>query len=234
MGVGVGFLGADSRETPFADRGRGVAGGLEDLGEGGLLKRQELGPGRQEQLRIVGQGAGNPVGDVQAGGIFSGEERGARGRADGAGGVILGELHAVARELVDGGRFVDVAAEAGEIRSAEVVGENEDDVGFYRCGAVGERNEKGTGQETEVGGKETGDGAGVHRRGRQKGAIRVMHGDGTAEWLRRCAPALARTTTGKTHRVFRAHVGARKRHASRRRTRTRSRPSRPLKETSGT
>ena len=56
----------------------------------------------------------------------------AGGRADGTVGMVVGAFHAGAGELVDVGGLDGLAAVAGDVPVAEVVGHDEDDVGFYR------------------------------------------------------------------------------------------------------
>ncbi len=69
--------------------------------------------------------------------IAAGHERGPRGRALGAVGIALGESHAFGGEPVEGRRFHVAAAVAAEVAIAQVVGEDQDDVGPTRqCGGA--------------------------------------------------------------------------------------------------
>lgn len=66
-------------------------------------------------------------------GVESGDEGGARGAAAGAG-VEGGEAGSTGGEAVEVGGG-DFAAVAGEVREAEVIGEDEEDVGALRAKA---------------------------------------------------------------------------------------------------
>ena len=102
-------------EVPFAEEGGVVASGLEELGEGGLGTVEEL----------------VEAGDAVFVGVFSGEDGGAGGGAEGVGGEGVLEAHPFFGEAVKGGGldvFVPVATEG---LAGVVVGENEDDVGLW-------------------------------------------------------------------------------------------------------
>ena len=61
----------------------------------------------------------------------------AGGRAERAGGVGLGEADAAGGEFIDVGGFAEGAAVDGGVAPAEVVGEDEDDVGRAGGGGLG-------------------------------------------------------------------------------------------------
>src|SRR5215208_4463917 len=88
---------------------------------------------------------GDPVVDAEAMGNFAGEQAAARGGADGGGGVAVGEFCAAGGEGIEGGCLDERMAEAGEVAITQVIGENEQDVGFgLRLGsAAGERQKRG-------------------------------------------------------------------------------------------
>ena len=147
---------ASGAEVPFAGEEGGVAGGLEGFRERGRGEGEAIGVGRGAKLGVafpVGwlRGA-DVVGDAGALGPLAGEDAGARGRADGARGVGIGELRAVAGEAIKVGRFVERAAVGAEVLATEVVGEEKDDVG----GACGGRGRRGRGGS--VGGRGGGEG----------------------------------------------------------------------------
>lgn len=91
-------------EMPLADIGGAVTGLTQRLGECELLERQtaQEAAGAEFGFRIPTAG-GQPVGEQQARGILAGEDGGARRRAQGAGGVGIGEARAIAGEPVDVG-----------------------------------------------------------------------------------------------------------------------------------
>src|SRR5437016_13967130 len=76
-------------EVPLADEGGGVAGFVKRFSEGEFFERQLVEVRGGEEL--PGATAGDPVGEVQAGGVLACELRGARGRTDRAGGVGRGQ-----------------------------------------------------------------------------------------------------------------------------------------------
>ena len=69
-------------------------------------------------------------------GPLAGEYAGAGGGAERAGGVGLGEADAAGGEFIDVGGFAEGAAVDGGVAPAEVVGEDEDDVGRAGGGDV--------------------------------------------------------------------------------------------------
>jgi len=117
-------------EVPFAEMTARVPGRLEGLRDGHDLQRQVLGTVHRDLE--FGPGplvAGDKIGDAHTGGILAGHNAGARGRADGAGRVGVGEAHSLCRQRVDVGCLVKAVAVAARIRPAHVVNQNEHDVG---------------------------------------------------------------------------------------------------------
>lgn len=138
---------ADGHEVPFAKEGGGVAGLLEGFGKEDtfvLDARFPLGNGELGEGFFV---AGNPVGEFQAGGVASTEDGRAAGRAHGAGGVSIGEEHTVRSELVDVRGFVKLRAVTSEVAQAEVIDEEEDEVGLGVFG--GKKSCEGEAEESE-------------------------------------------------------------------------------------
>ncbi len=122
---------------PFADEGGVVAGFFElvrEGGDGGI----EVSPG------VLGIGA-DDTGDADAVRVFSGQESGAGGGADGAVGPHAGEKHAF------GGEAVDVRCPAvrlvvgGDITVTVVIGEDDEEIGFLR--GVGEQGKEEGGDQ---------------------------------------------------------------------------------------
>ena len=89
--------------------------------------------------------AGEEVGEAEARGVFAGHDAGARGRADGTGGVGVGEAHATGGEAVDVGSFVEAAAVEADVAPAEVVDQDEDEVKASGRGGRWELGRKGGG-----------------------------------------------------------------------------------------
>lgn len=121
-------------EVPLADHHGVIAGGGEGLGDGGT------------------------AGEAFAAGLVA-VEAGEQGNAGGValGGVVeLGEAQSVPGEFIEVGG-VDFGSVAAEIREAEVVGHDEDDVG---AGRGGKRGEEGGEGEEEGGGFHDGCGVG--------------------------------------------------------------------------
>ena len=117
VGGGEGGTG-EAAEVPFAEVGGGVARLLEEAGEGGNGGVEEVGHASAE---VVGFG-GKVAVDAMAGGKMAGCEGGTTGGADGA----------LGGEAVEVGRFDLAVAVAAEVAPAEVVGEDEEDVGAGR------------------------------------------------------------------------------------------------------
>ncbi len=105
--------GAFFAEIPFAERDGLVVGGHEDLRDGDV-------DGAQGHAAVAA--------DVRVAGVFAGEERAARGVANGAARVGLGEAHALRRHAVEVGRFDHRLAVAAQFPPAEVVGHDENNI----------------------------------------------------------------------------------------------------------
>ena len=135
LGVGGEFAAA---EVPLAGEEGRVTAVAQRFGEGGLGEREVVGVGGGEEF--AGAHAGDEIGDAEARRIFSGHDAAAGGRADAAGGVALGETQAAFREGINVRRFIErVRVVRADVHVAEVVGEDEDDVGARRRGGVGGR-----------------------------------------------------------------------------------------------
>ena len=118
-------LGAGRAEPPLPHGGGRVALGLQELGDRDRRRRQRHLP-LGLQLAVV------PDGRVPR--VLPGQEDAARGRADGVPRVVLREAHALGGEAVERGRADLLLSVAAELGVAEVVGEDEDDVGPRGCG----------------------------------------------------------------------------------------------------
>ena len=107
-------------DVPFADEGGCVSFSLEHGGEGEAIFFDEAGA----------SGAGEDAFHAGSEGHASGEDAVAGGRADGGGAVGVGEAESFAGELVDVGcGNFGLVVVATEVSVAEVVGEEEEDVG---------------------------------------------------------------------------------------------------------
>ena len=123
--------------VPLASEERGVPALPERFGHGDLFERHPVRvAGRQQHgvavplFRLVAPARADVVGDAQANRVLAGHNAGAGRGADRTGGVGLGEAGAGLRQPVDVGRFVELAAVAAEVTPAEIVGQEEDDVGW--------------------------------------------------------------------------------------------------------
>ena len=85
---------------------------------------------------VVAIGQGLTEADFEAVRIAAGMEGAARGSAHGSRGIVVGELHSFLGQVVDERRLVFGAAIGAEVAVAEVVREDEQDVGA--CGARGQ------------------------------------------------------------------------------------------------
>ena len=134
-------------EMPLADHAGGVALRLERVGEGALAETQAE----------VGVAAHRVELPAEAGLIAAGQQARARRAADRVRHVALLEQDAAARERVDVGRLDHLAAVDPDVGRAEVVGEDQDDVGLpissrWRGGCRRDREEA---RDQEGGGEQT-------------------------------------------------------------------------------
>ena len=119
-------------EVPLADAGGGVALVLEQARDGEPARLDER---RRAALQHAALQRTAP-------GVAAGQDAVARGRADGRGTMGVGEDHAFARQAVEVRRAdFGFRVEAAQVAVAEVVGEDEDDVGPR--GGSGERGGRG-------------------------------------------------------------------------------------------
>lgn len=109
-------------EVPFAEDGGVVSALFEKVGDG-------EGFGGDEEGRGDGSGAPEAFAIGSAEGVFAGEEPVAGRSADGGGRVGVGKAFSFGGQPVDVGGFEFGGAVAAEIAVAEIVGEDEDDVG---------------------------------------------------------------------------------------------------------
>src|SRR5262245_30647559 len=122
---------------PLANVGCAVAGAAEERGDSDFAG-----------AKVHGRAVGDPVADADAGRCAAGHERGARWRTVGVAGIAAGEAESFSREAVEIWGLDVAAAVAGEVAVAEVVVEDEDDVGArwrLLSGAVVECGEQNRG-----------------------------------------------------------------------------------------
>ena len=109
-------------QVPFADAGRGVALRLERLGDGDFAGRQAAG-------RVPPQNAVAVVAHAAADRVAAGEQGGPAGRADLGGGVEIGEPHPFGGHAVEVGRADARMPVAAQVAPAEIIRQDDDDVG---------------------------------------------------------------------------------------------------------
>ena len=149
-------------KVPLSEMAGGVARGLERLGEGvvvGLQARDRVRDvyaiaARQEPLlkRHFREVAAR-CRDAGAGGVLPGHDARTRGRAERAGGIRVGQPHAPRRQAVEVRRFVVGAAITAQVAGAEIIGEDQHDVGrlSLRCLQASQRREQQGAEEREAG-----------------------------------------------------------------------------------
>ncbi len=139
--VPVGAGGVAQAEVPFTDDGGLVSGIFEEGGEGG-----------RSGLDDSGAIGGCYAGVILAEGVGAGEEGEAGGGAGGGGAVSAGEAEAFGGEAIDIWGVDVGGAVAGHIAIAQVIGHDDDDVGFGAgVGVVGGEEEAQEQEEDEGG-----------------------------------------------------------------------------------
>lgn len=130
-------------EVPFAEHSGGVTIFSKELGQGLFFERELPFDDRLNELlrRSVGP-AREVVGEVKASGVFAGQDGGSRGRANGLGDVGAREANPVFGKLIEMGCVVVEPAVGVQVTNTQIVGENQQDVGW-------------SGGCVEVGGKES-------------------------------------------------------------------------------
>ena len=88
-------------------------------------------PLRNVENRIVAIVPCDPVGEMKSRRVTATENGGTAGRANRAGGVAIGEAHAVLGKLVDLGCLVECGTVTAEIPPTQVIDEEENEVGFF-------------------------------------------------------------------------------------------------------
>ncbi len=134
--------GVEHAHAPLADDGGGVAGGLEEFGDG-------EGAGREGHLAL-----GLDLAVCSDGGmahVEAGDEGGSRGGADGGAAVGLGVAGAFAGHAVEAGGLDELLPEAADVALGEVVAEDEDQVGPGGLSSRGYGGGAAEGEEAEGG-----------------------------------------------------------------------------------
>jgi hypothetical protein len=109
-------------EAPLSDHGRRIAGVLQELRDGDVLRPER-------DLRVAA--------DVRVAHVVAGHQGAPGRRADGAPGIVLGEPHPFGGHLVEARGLELLLAVAAQVAPAQVVRVDEDDVGLLlglRCG----------------------------------------------------------------------------------------------------
>ena len=152
--TGSGAL-AGTAEMPLAEVPGDVAQGFQGFRHGDEIRVQLRGVGHGIEAEFL---FGSPVRgtdgiDPVARTVFSGEQAGAAGRAIPGGGIGLGERHALLFHPVEVGRFDETSIIViRDILPAEIVGENEDDIGRSRGSRRSGAGHQGKAGEEEQGG----------------------------------------------------------------------------------
>ena len=116
-------------QVPLADVPRGIPGRLKSLRQGHFGQRQLFFCFRLCQaMKWHVIAAGEPVGDVQTGRPFARHQCRSRGGADRRGCVGLREPHSLRGQPVDMRRLVIPAAVAAQVRPAQVIEHDQDDI----------------------------------------------------------------------------------------------------------
>jgi len=117
-------------EVPLTHRRRGVAPGLEQLGDRlDTFRKMRVDRCGEHAMRGAVGASGEEGRDLQAGRALARHQGRARRRADGGRGVGLREARPFSGELVEVRRPLVLATEAAEVVDAEVVGEKDHEVG---------------------------------------------------------------------------------------------------------
>ena len=115
--------GARFAQAPLAEGAGRVADFLQDLGDGDVV----FAKGELAAVAVPGSDL-EVVADVGVTAVTTGHERAARRGADWRTGVMLGEAHTFRRHLVEMRRLDLLLTVAAELRVAEVIGHDIDDV----------------------------------------------------------------------------------------------------------
>ena len=111
--------------SPFAETAGAVAGGLQDVADGSVLRSEQ---------------PGTVAADPRMAGMTAGQQDATRGRADCGTGVMASEPDAFVRQAVQMGRAERFLTVTAEVAVTEIVGQDIDDVGTgFGGGEPGER-----------------------------------------------------------------------------------------------
>ena len=132
-------------EMPFAGEKCLVTVALERFGERHFLVREVVAVGGSDE-RIAGGLAGlpgNPIGDVHPHRMAAGQNTRARGAANRARGVTLGEPHAAGSKPIDVGCLMKFATVCTNIRPTHIINQEKQEIGLLGSVRVKETT-KGT------------------------------------------------------------------------------------------
>ena len=140
-------------EVPLAEVRRRIAGSLQRLGDRmvvGLEAGDALGDEyadftvlviAEAFLELHHREMADGRGDAGTGRVLAGQDARACRRTERARGISLRQADAAGGQAVEVGRLMILAAEAGEVAAAEVVGQDQDDVRLI-CGDERKRGEE--------------------------------------------------------------------------------------------
>ena len=110
-------------QVPLADGHRGIAAGLEDLGDGHLRRVQPLAGCGEQHAEVLFVDM-----HVDTSRVAAGHQAGSRRGADRAGRIEVGQPHALAGHPVQYRRVVRLGPEGADVGIAEVIAENDDEI----------------------------------------------------------------------------------------------------------
>ena len=123
-------------EMPFTGQEGRVTAGLQCLGQRRLVQRQPVGIRCRQvagiALPFLGLGRADVIRDTRPLRPFAREQARARRRTDRTGGICASEPGSIPRHAVEVRCLVKGAAVAAEIAPAQIVGQEQDDVGLLR------------------------------------------------------------------------------------------------------
>ncbi len=119
-------------QVPLSGEEGRVAGLLQSFGDGDFLESELVLVVRPEQFSILGIQSRDPIADVEAGRVLSGHDRGTCGRANGMRSVAVREANAARGQSIDIRRFVEGASVDSDIGIAQIIDEDNNEVGRLR------------------------------------------------------------------------------------------------------
>ena len=134
------FRGRQTAQMPFTHPGRVIPVLLEQLPDGHFLPGKPPLPFRNKKRFLRMPAPRDPVGQSSTRGVFTRHNTSPGRRTDRCRGISFGKPRPFACQLVDVGRFIEIAAIAAKVPPPHIIDDNQQNIGLLRFSSVTDMN----------------------------------------------------------------------------------------------